>query len=108
MSNLPLCDKCNQPVAPDNDAHQLMQLLGYCEDRLVFNGDPNLSRHILPTGSYEGSPSIAQYLEGQPRDSRESRWWVRYDPQQEIKIRAAYGLLTGQMLICHPPSDTTL
>jgi hypothetical protein len=64
------CDKCGRPVGPRNDAVRLQFVLqtGHLPhpiDQLVYG-----ARHLLPIGGCEGSPSRAQYLEGQPRDTR--------------------------------------
>jgi hypothetical protein len=90
------CDKCGTEVEYNNDATIF--------DALLF--DPTLrdssililfsfSRHLLPviegdTIICEGSPSRAQYFEGQPRDAR-TQW--DYEPEQEGRMREAYDLL---------------
>lgn len=53
------------------------------------------SRHLLPVQEggrvvCEGSPSRAQYLEGQPRDRRPQ---YAYDPKLEEPTRTAYTTL---------------
>jgi hypothetical protein len=80
------CDKCRIPVPPRNDASLLEAILTDPMVALVFP-----SRHLLPVvvgGEQicEGSPSRAQYLEGQPRDSRGDP----YVPEREPAVRAAY------------------
>jgi len=78
-----LCDKCGKPVEKKNDA---VYLDAYAYDTpvmLIFCK----ARHLLPTGDCEGSPSRAQYLQGQPRDARSE---YPYDEDLESKYRAAY------------------
>lgn len=80
------CDKCGREVPPEND----IVFLG------IELGDPVAafakSRHLLPViedgiGICEGSPSRAQYLEGQPRDHRTE---YPYFPELEAIHREAY------------------
>lgn len=71
------CDKCGQEVEPKNDALYLdaqredISMVG----ALLAAINPS-ARHLLPVFNEagekicEGSPSRAQYLEGQPRDGR--------------------------------------
>ncbi len=66
-----LCNKCGTPVLPNNDACRLEYLRTGDPTVMVF-GTP---RHVLPIVEdgetiCEGSPSRAQYLEGQPTDPR--------------------------------------
>jgi len=79
-----MCDKCNQPVDPANDAVRL---------DAAFFGHPlvsmSVSRHLLRTKGCEGSPSRAQYLEGQPRDTRD----YPYIEENEVRWRAAYAAI---------------
>lgn len=76
------CDKCNQPVDPSNDATAVVAE-AFNEPLLLFiNG----ARHFLPTDSCPGSPSRAQYIEGQPRDTR----GYPYDQTIESAMRRAY------------------
>lgn len=75
-----LCDKCGKPVPLTNDAVWI-QFLATGDWGLVTT-DP---RHFLPTADCPGSPSRAQYIEGQPRDPR-----YRYHPEDEAKWRQAY------------------
>ena len=65
------CDKCGREVEPNNDVGSFMAILAD-EPLVVLLGPP---RHLLPVEENgqvvcEGSPSSAQYLEGQPRDTR--------------------------------------
>ncbi len=85
MCNLPTCDRCGQPVQPNNDAWLLYELMGYTRNQMVF--DEGESRHILPEGECIGSPSTAQYIEGQPRDTRGI---CTYRPEMETEVRLAY------------------
>lgn len=84
-----VCDKCGRVVERNNDA-------------VIIDGEVNgftlahlmSSRHFLPViedGKVvcPGSPSRAQYIEGQPRDSRD----YSYDPRAEPLYRAAYAKL---------------
>lgn len=85
------CDKCHTDVPPSNDATLLDAIL-MDEPMLAFISVP---RHLLPvivdgTQVCEGSPSRAQYLEGQSRDTRTA---YPYDPDREEPIRAAYAAL---------------
>lgn len=59
------CDKCGLPVEPANDAVALDIALGGGAWYVLAR-----PRHLLPTDHCEGSPSRAQYLEGQPPDER--------------------------------------
>lgn len=86
-TDLSRCNKCGLPVGPTND----VVWLDY-----IMTGNPLLlfaqSRHLFPVVVWgvrvcEGSPSRAQYLEGQPRDSRPE---YSYAPDQEAAFRAAY------------------
>lgn len=66
-----LCDKCGRPVPAANDMVRVMAELPGCEALPAVW----YSRHFLPVEEdgevvCEGSPSRAQYLEGQPRDTR--------------------------------------
>ena len=79
------CDKCGGYVPEDNDA-------GIIDAE--FRGIPaylNTSRHFLLVSKdgmrvCEGSPSRAQYIEGQPRDTRRYPYLEKY----ERPMRAAY------------------
>lgn len=77
-----ICDKCGQEVHPSNDATFI---------EAEMTGNPfvcffNQSRHFLPEGNCEGSPSRAQYIEGQPKDNR----GYTYMPEYEQPWRDAY------------------
>lgn len=75
------CDKCNQPVRPEDDT----ALIG----AVAFNDSIlSRSRHFLSTEICQGSPSRAQYIDGQPRDKRGYPYDERYEPL----VRAAYEL----------------
>ena len=59
----------------------------------IATGKPYLvlarPRHFLPTENCQGSPSRAQYIEGQPKDQR----GYQYDEKLESSYRAAYELV---------------
>lgn len=81
-----VCDKCGREVESKNDATRLDFFLG---NILAFLAIP---RHLLPVVEdgelvCEGSPSRAQYLEGQARDKRAS---YPYREEYEGVIRKAY------------------
>ena len=83
------CDKCGQAVPLENDALALQfirehGLLPGGMERLMYG-----ARHLLPTDDCEGSPSRAQYLEGQPRDVR----GYPYLPKYEAAVRNAFSRL---------------
>jgi hypothetical protein len=85
-----VCDKCGSCVPEHNDAGVI---------DAMYRGIPaymNVSRHFLPVVKNgvlicEGSPSRAQYIEGQPRDTRgcgykqdkEQPWRDAYQKVQE-------------------------
>ncbi len=77
------CDKCGKEIEPWNDA---VLITSYVEDEplTVF---VYVSRHFLPTEDCEGSPSRAQYIEGQPRDMRPE---FAYNPELEPLFRRAF------------------
>ena len=87
-----ICDKCLLDVPPNNDVAELEKITGpLSEGILNWRGDRDDHRHLLPVvvrgkKLCEGSPSRAQYLEGQPRDTRH----FGYMPELEILIRGAY------------------
>lgn len=100
------CDKCSLPVEPENDATLLEAIRYKSEKRPSFLLSVS-SRHLFPVYDgekqrvCEGSPSRAQYLEGQPRDKRPEycfkgqlsileKWhWRR--AYRELKARVAAG-----------------
>lgn len=84
------CDKCKTDVPVTNDATIFDAIL---------TGNPfyglAISRHLLPVFDGEtmicsGSPSRAQYIEGQPRDERSA---YAYFPELELERRRAYEAL---------------
>lgn len=84
----PICDKCGLLVERCNDA-VVIHSIAYNEPMtLLFYR----SRHFMPvvaddgTVLCEGSPSRAQYIEGQPGDKR----GYAYDTSMEYLWRAAY------------------
>lgn len=80
MSN---CDKCGKPVPVNNSAAQLDALMGAPNAIVVAIG---FDRHLVPVDGCEGSPSRAQYLRDQPRDTR----GYPYHPGLEAPIREAF------------------
>lgn len=87
------CDKCGLPVHRKNDATFFYTIL---TGSIIFAfATP---RHLLPVTDEdgkvlcEGSPSRAQYLEGQPRDTR----GYEYRPEVEAEYRAAYAKMQEQ------------
>jgi len=87
------CDKCGCDVPKSNDA---VWIQSYATEQpislLVFG-----SRCFLPTDTCPGSPSRAQYIAGQPRDSR-----YPYDKSMEKKWRMAYKRI---LKICAAPAE---
>ncbi len=73
MSNI--CDKCGRHVPPENNAVEFELILDQGRTTYLAVAD---SRHLLPVVEggkvvCEGSPSRAQYLHGQPPDTRPGR-----------------------------------
>lgn len=92
-----LCDKCGRIVSTDNDAGHIQRIANsflYLPSETV--------RHfmrVVVDGKVvcEGSPSIAQYIDGQPHDNRAH---ARYDAARETEVRKAYDtLLSGENLV---------
>jgi hypothetical protein len=77
-----VCDKCGGEVPWENDA-TIIESFYHGRPAMVFFYH---SRHFLPVGECEGSPSRAQYIEGQPRDTR----GFPYEPKREPAWRDAY------------------
>lgn len=82
------CDKCGKHVPSNNDA-AIFAAYAANDPTIMLFGSP---RHLLPIiedGKVvcEGSPSRAQYLEGQPHDPRPE---YKYRPEHEARFRAAY------------------
>jgi hypothetical protein len=80
-----LCSQCGKPVSENNDALMLWALADYTKDDMEAIKFIYVSKHLLPIDGCNGSPSRAQYLEGQPRDSR-----FPYNKQLEEKFRKAF------------------
>lgn len=76
------CDKCGGPVLPSNDTTFVMAEL-YDDPIIIIAAQ---GRHFLPEGDCLGSPSRAQYIAGQPRDTR----GYPYNPENEEPYRQAY------------------
>lgn len=85
-----VCDKCYTPVDPANDAvrlhAQILEDMGRPDEALWFQIGAQ-PRHLLPVEGCEGSPSRAQYLEGQARDPRPE---YPYIETLEERVRTAY------------------
>lgn len=88
-----VCDKCSGPVEDTNNALFLDCLLPENADA-IFAPHFHQPRHLLPTTHTDangnvvvcpGSPSRAQYLEGQPRDEKSP-----YNPARESLYRHAF------------------
>lgn len=95
------CDKCGRNVPRNNDASVLASIVSGNPAMLLFAH----ARHLLPVHEdgeevCEGSPSRAQYLEGQPRDTRGYTYHEEYEPL----IRAAYEML--QSMAEQEPADS--
>lgn len=90
------CDKCGRDVPRNNDATEFEAIItGYPVVILL-----NKARHLLPVFEggekvCEGSPSRAQYLEGEPRDTR----GYSYKPENEDLYRRAYATLLQETLV---------
>jgi hypothetical protein len=77
------CDKCGLDVPPNNDASIFGVYTGELDPAVLMTIS---SRHLLPTTDCEGSPSRAQYLPGQKKDSR----GYKYNPKVMLKYRNAF------------------
>jgi len=103
------CDKCGQPVRARNDTVTFDYLLQHGRRPTGLERFAYGARHLLPTAHCAGSPSRAQYLTGQPRDSREG---YKYNPDKETPYREAYQklLMTETQIaytIRRPTTDPT-
>ncbi len=82
------CDKCHTEVPANNDA-TIVEAYAFNSPLTVLF---NYSRHFLPVyddrGNMicEGSPSRAQYIDGQPKDTR----GYEYNPEYEEAWRRGY------------------
>ena len=97
-----VCDKCKTDVPVNNDASIFDALLHNSSIRAFA-----LSRHLLPVFDGEemvcsGSPSRAQYIEGQPRDERGT---YPYRPELELMYREVCEAL--QYVVLDEPSLVT-
>lgn len=77
------CDKCGLDVPLDNDASIFGTYTGELDPVVLLTIS---SRHLLPTKNCEGSPSRAQYLPGQKKDSR----GYKLNPKVLLKYRNAF------------------
>lgn len=82
------CDKCGYPVEPKNDA-TLIEAAAFGNTMLALFAGP---RHFLPTEHCEGSPSRAQYIQGQPLDTR----GYEYQPQDEAAWRDGFAKIQAE------------
>ena len=87
------CDKCGEDVPLANDATYIQAIKIKNAASVLFCG----ARHFMPTETCEGSPSRAQYIKGQPRDTRypyhyedEAAWRAAYDQAQAETVKADY------------------
>lgn len=95
-----VCEKCKGPVPAYNDASVLDEIMNRTA---TFKTTPTEPCHLLPITENgvtvcEGSPSRAQYLEGQPRDTRRT---YNYQPRHEARFRNAYAILLAE----NPPDS---
>ena len=95
------CNKCGTPVPPSDDA-TILEAITTGNSMIAFFA---VSRHIMPviidgTLICEGSPSRAQYLEGQPRDTR----GYGYIEANEAPTRAAYAAMQQEYSSAPSPS----
>jgi len=89
------CNKCGLEVLPENDA-VLLELTAIYSGQSVVVLFSNRPRHLFPVvhGTRvvcKGSPEMAQYLEGQPRD-----YSYLYDPGKEAVLREAFKKMRGK------------
>lgn len=90
------CDKCGFPVHKSNDA-TWVESFAFSNPFVILAGG---ARHFLPEGLCPGSPSRAQYIEGQPRDPR-----YPYDVQHEAAWRLGYARVQEE---CNKPQEGEL
>lgn len=76
------CDKWGEEVPRNNDATIIECIVTGNRLTLCCN-----ARHFLPTAKCEGSPSRAQYIKGQKKDTRGD---YPYDKSMEKKWRRAF------------------
>jgi hypothetical protein len=89
-----ICDKCGTEVPMNNDA-TVIESHVFDNPMIILM---NQSRHFLPVFENqvmvcEGSPSRAQYIEEQPRDTRSD---YPYHLEWEAKWRDAYAKVKGE------------
>lgn len=96
------CDKCGMPVMPKDCAVTLELGLGdEANPTAEIAKRMGISRHILPIvfdgeELCPGSPSRAQYLEGQPRCVRSSNYSHPYVPAWEPLYRETYAKMQAE------------
>ena len=98
----PICSRCGEEVLASNNAVLFDGLLQHVDVRSI-HGE---ARHLLPVYDENGiktcigSPSRAQYLEGQPKDTRGGH---DYHPEVEDIFRAIYAeMCEGRLLGMSP------
>ncbi|MEI6346059.1 MAG: hypothetical protein WCO79_02395 [bacterium] len=99
MSSRNICDKCGREVPPHNNLQLLVDEWFHLKKQVNYAAWG--CRHILPVmengkAICEGSPSRAQYLEGQPHDPRPE--YPHLGGEVENEFRTAY----RRLLAKHP------
>ena len=112
------CDKCGGDVGmddnsaklkiilvrvvlgPDSEHNEAVLIRAVISDRVHQKLESLKPRHLFPVVRddrtvCDGSPSLVQYLPGQPRDKREN---FVYNPQYEMAVRIAYGMLLDEAM----------
>ena len=84
-----VCNKCGKEVPPENDAAMVEAYMAGNKAIILLS----VHRHFLPTADCEGSPSRAQYIEGQPMDSRGYPYVAEWEP----RFRKAYADLLADV-----------
>ena len=93
------CDKCGRLVSPENNMWLFEAYFESNAGPIIAGAFVFRPRHLLPVTEdggtvCNGSPSRAQYLEGQPRDSRVE---YTYQPEFEARSRAAYDRMLAEV-----------
>lgn len=91
------CDKCGCAVQLGNSAVIIDALADGSDLSVALNRASGYNRHFLPVKVgdavlCEGSPSRAQYIEGQPRDMRD---YPYLPDKHEARFRTAYDRVLG-------------
>lgn len=111
MKTVGNCDLCGQPVEDCNDStrftvilemvriygdsYQLEHEQAHRDDDWMIVLRRKSPRHLLPVDGCKGSPSRAQYLPCQPKDTRED---ATFYPEAVPSFRIAYGILLLQTM----------